>query len=1374
MRRLRCQVLFAFELLMGTANEAKSNQPSHWSPPKSFDEYRLLWPLGRGGMGAVYLGHDMLLDRAVAIKFISAINPDSVSREQFLTEARAAARLQHPNVVTVYRVGEIEGRPYIIQEYLRGQSLERMKKPLPWQQVMELALGLSRGLATAHRRGVLHRDIKPGNVMLPTDGGVKLLDFGLAKLVDANQSQTMDVAAILAVEDAAAAPAVTQSVDLLGETMAGQSTPGGESDKLARTKVEEEAKAAQLSISSKSTPQARLRPNPQQPVRVQVPDETDSSKLQRFSTQNRLAAAFGKEHSEQTQIPDELWRADPLEKSSTIKGTPLYMAPEVFDGEPASRQSDLYSLGAVLFELCVGKPPHYNTSLLELHRMVTTTDAVPLASAVPTVDPRFAAIIDRCLLRNPAKRFHSADELREALEHLLPSGQGQAVPEGNPYRGLLPFESQHRALFFGRQSEIGTLVDRLRTESFVIVAADSGVGKSSVCRAGVLPLVKESGLGRGLTYQIATLVPGKQPLRTLCEAIAQAIDTDEQPLIAALKTDPQSFPRVLRSLMPPGAGLLIFVDQMEELVTIADPLEAKLVGEALGALSQKAGDLRLLGTVRADFVSRVATVPGIGEEINHGLYLLRPMGPDKLREAVIGPAQLKGVRFETEQMIDELVASTAESDAGLPLLQFALAELWDVRSGSAITAQALESIGGVMGALARHADHLIGSLPTDRRPLARRLLMTLVTIDGTRARRTADELTWNDPSARSVLELLVRGRLLVARETPEGAAYEVAHEALIKGWGTLRRWLEENAERRAVKHRLEQATQEWNRLHQSREALWSAKQLAELALLEAEDIHPKELAFVKASRAAMRRLQLLRRVALLMIPLLLISAYVGVQLAARRKLARQVSDLLAQAQQTLSEATQLDAETERLRKEAFSQFDQKHKDDGEKVWAQARKAAQQADRIYNRAAQILESALTLDAARSDVREQLAQTLYQRAHSADRDRQRQKRDDLLERMALYDQSGTLQARWQAPATLTLATAPLGAKVQLQRYSDDDSGRKILSAEKDLGVTPLFDVPLAPGSYLLTLTAAGRTEVRYPLLVARGEVLRLDVPLPARAEVPAGYVFVPKGRFLFGYGQDENLRKVFFGTAPLHEVVLDSYLIAQHETTFADWIQFLESLPPKERKLRMPSVARGALGGSVELKEDPGSRWVLHIQPQTERLSAAAGAPVVYPTRTLRKRQDWQRFPVGGITADDAHAYTHWLHQSGRLKGARLCTESEWERAAKGADERDYPHGDSLTAEDANFDETYRKDPGAMGPDVIGSHPDSSSPFGLLDLTGNHWEMVTSSLEPDGQLGRGGSYFFDALTCRIPNRNLFAEGLRGNDVTVRICASFSPGH
>ena len=103
-------------------------------------------------MGEVYLGHDLLLDRPVAIKFIFSDESDEHNRQQFLAEARAAARLQHPNVVTVHRVGEIDGRPYIISEYIRGQNLESMQKPIPWQRALMLGVGLARGLAAAHRR----------------------------------------------------------------------------------------------------------------------------------------------------------------------------------------------------------------------------------------------------------------------------------------------------------------------------------------------------------------------------------------------------------------------------------------------------------------------------------------------------------------------------------------------------------------------------------------------------------------------------------------------------------------------------------------------------------------------------------------------------------------------------------------------------------------------------------------------------------------------------------------------------------------------------------------------------------------------------------------------------------------------------------------------------------------------------------------------------------------------------------------------------------------------------------------------------------------------------------------------------------------------
>jgi serine/threonine protein kinase len=131
---------------------------SDWIPPVEFDGYRMQGLLGQGGMDAVYLGYDTLLDRPVAIKFIRGTHADA--REMFLTEARAAARLQHPNVVSVYRIGEIGRWPYIVSEYIRGQSLDRMPRPVPWKRVLTIGISLARGLAAAHRRGIVHRDLK--------------------------------------------------------------------------------------------------------------------------------------------------------------------------------------------------------------------------------------------------------------------------------------------------------------------------------------------------------------------------------------------------------------------------------------------------------------------------------------------------------------------------------------------------------------------------------------------------------------------------------------------------------------------------------------------------------------------------------------------------------------------------------------------------------------------------------------------------------------------------------------------------------------------------------------------------------------------------------------------------------------------------------------------------------------------------------------------------------------------------------------------------------------------------------------------------------------------------------------------------------------
>jgi formylglycine-generating enzyme required for sulfatase activity len=269
------------------------------------------------------------------------------------------------------------------------------------------------------------------------------------------------------------------------------------------------------------------------------------------------------------------------------------------------------------------------------------------------------------------------------------------------------------------------------------------------------------------------------------------------------------------------------------------------------------------------------------------------------------------------------------------------------------------------------------------------------------------------------------------------------------------------------------------------------------------------------------------------------------------------------------------------------------------------------------------------------------------------------------------------------------------------------------------------------------------------------------------VPADFVYVPPGCFQFGSADPEWIRTIFFHTTPLHRVCTGGYVIGRHEVTFADWISFLDALAEPERTRRLPRVNRD--GAELGLRQLDG-RWRLVLQPTDApdtRVEASWGSPFVYPHRARRARQDWRRFPVSGIDVDDAHAYLDWLSRSGTLPGARLCTEHEWERAARGDDARRYPGGDRLEPDDANIDVTYG--PRDCGPDEVESHPSSRSPLGLYDMAGNVSEMVSSVRARAETIYRGGGWYFDSTIAISSNREHGDPALRSLTLGLRVCAS-----
>ena len=1281
----------------GTASTTRAPLPSPgevcsgpvpaWRPPERLGEYRIIRLVGAGGMGEVYLAHDENLDRSVAVKLIRDIDPEPAAKERFMLEARAAARLQHPNVLTVYRVGEVDGRPYLITEFIKGRGLDETPKPLPWRRVLTLGVGLARGLAAAHRRGVLHRDIKPGNAILTEEGEVKLLDFGLAKLLDCAPPPTWR-----------SAPPPVEPAPPPSAAREGGSTL--------------------VSIAADAEPSGDVRP--------------------------------------------------PLTDAGSMMGTPDYMPPEIWRGEPATRRSDVYALGALLFELAAGRPPHRDVPATSLPQHVQKRDAPRLVDVVPGISPKLSAVVERCLRRDPEERFASGDELREALEQLDLTSRPGPIPEGNPYRGLHAFEAEHRSLFFGRRAEVGTLLERLRVEALVIVAGDSGVGKSSLCRAGLLPAVQDGALGGARNWSVVRFVPGRSPITSLAAALAPHLQIEEGQIVRRIRAHPTAVARMIRERLPEGSGLLIFADQLEELVTMSDSGAAGLVAEVLGHLATGMPEVRLLMTVRSDFLAPVASLPGLGDEIARALYFLKPLAPEGTREAITGPARVTGVRFESAALVDTLVASTS-AGSGLPLLQFALAELWEARDQTtgAITSAALERIGGVSGALARHADAVILGMTAVQRSAVRRVLFALVSPQGTPLRRSEEEILGGDPAVRAALDGLVRGRLLVVRDAAQGRTYELAHEALLRGWDTLGRWLEEQADSRAVRQRLSAAAIEWERLGRSREALWSARQLGELGVLEPDDLLPRESAFVHASRAAMLRSRSLRSVGALLVPLLVLAAWLSLRAHNRHELDHRVALLLDEAEQILSVARRADEASVTARREAFARYDAVERSEGDVSWERARTLASRADHAYGRAAQSLETTLMVDAGNARVQGLLGDVLYARALLAEREQRLERRDELLERLGLYDSEGVRRQRWAAPAELSIHSSPTGARLHLSRYVEDDRRARRLVPIGPVGSTPAKDVVLAPGSYLIELAAEGQAPARYPILLERGERLRLQIPLLAADRVPEGFVYVAPGRFLFGSAADEEARRAFFNTAPLHEATTGPFLIARHETTWADWIGYLRALSPGERPRRAPRVS--GLGGALALDELDGGDWQLTLQPSKRAYVARLGEPIRYEARDRRAVQDWLRFPVAGVSLDDAQAYVAWLRDSGRVSGARLCSEREWERAARGADGREFPSGDHLERDDANIDETYGKHPLAFGPDEVGSHPASRSPFGVDDACGNVFEWTTSSLAPNEHALRGGAYYYDRTTVRSTNRQVAEPNIRDPNVGIRICAS-----
>ncbi|MCG8422838.1 MAG: CHAT domain-containing protein [Proteobacteria bacterium] len=284
--------------------------------------------------------------------------------------------------------------------------------------------------------------------------------------------------------------------------------------------------------------------------------------------------------------------------------------------------------------------------------------------------------------------------------------------------------------------------------------------------------------------------------------------------------------RALAGRRNPSSRFLLVLDQFEELFTaVEDPAQRQALVRRLWSLCREQTSIHCIITIRVDFLGACGdiVVDDSGIRLDQVAYdeahrvFVAQMGPDQLRAAIEEPAQLVGLELEpglANAMLDDIGAEPG----ALPLLQYTLDLLWQRRTGRMLTADAYRELGGVTGALQKRADGLIESFDSEQKKQARRLLVRLVGIDDqvgldTRRRATVAQLRPSDPSERAafdrVLDILVDARLLVGGDENGSATLEVAHEALIRKWNTLRTWLQEDREKLAELHELEGWAEQW-------------------------------------------------------------------------------------------------------------------------------------------------------------------------------------------------------------------------------------------------------------------------------------------------------------------------------------------------------------------------------------------------------------------------------------------------------------------------------------------------------------------------------------------------------------------------------------
>jgi WD40 repeat protein/transcriptional regulator with XRE-family HTH domain len=475
------------------------------------------------------------------------------------------------------------------------------------------------------------------------------------------------------------------------------------------------------------------------------------------------------------------------------------------------------------------------------------------------------------------KPTHPLPSQAAAPLHLVPLGEA-GLP--NPYKGLRAYREVDAPDFFGREALTARLLARLSDRDplvrFLAVVGPSGSGKSSVVRAGLIPALRRSGVPvpglvpgvpeppgapRPAPLMVAELVPGSHVMEELEAALLRVAVNPPASLIEQLQADERGLARAVKRVLPADddSELLLVIDQFEEIFTLVpdEHVRSLFLKSLYAAITGPRSRLWVIVTLRADFYDRPLLYEVTCELMRQRTELVTPLTPEELHHVIVGPAQRAGVAVDPD-LVATIQSDVTEQPGMLPLLQYALTELFEHREAGLMTLAAYRAGGGVTGAISRRAEAIYAALDPAEQQETRQLFLRLVSLgegaEDTRRRVRRTELASaarDEEALDRVLDVFGRYRLLTfdRDSVTRGPTVEVAHEALIKSWSRLREWLDAGRADLRVQRQLMSAAGDWAAAEQDPSFLASGARLAQFHALEEGVDQPEGIALTAEERA---------------------------------------------------------------------------------------------------------------------------------------------------------------------------------------------------------------------------------------------------------------------------------------------------------------------------------------------------------------------------------------------------------------------------------------------------------------------------------------------------------------------------------------------